>query len=110
MELEAVSTTVAMVGAAAPTTVVEAGEPIDVAVSWLPRAPVSLMIVPPAGGDAETRTVIRTDPAPPAGSAPIGQVTTPTASDPPAADTKVVSGGTRSVITTPVRSVPLRFE
>src|SRR5437867_8579744 len=99
-----------MVGAAAATTVVMAGVPVVIAVSLLSMALLPLMITAPAEGPAVRWTVIWTEPDPPAGTVPTVQATTPFDRAPPeVADTKLVSGGTLSRITTPVRSVPPRF-
>src|SRR2546425_491376 len=86
-------------------TVVVIAAPATGAVSLQSIEYEPLVMSVPLGSGLLTWTVICTVPDAPAPSAPMFQVTTPAASEPPAvADTKVTLAGTVSVMTTPVAS------
>src|SRR5437667_194852 len=81
------------------------------AVSFLSMVDVALVSTVTYAEGLATCTPSCTEPAPPAATAPLFQVTTPAARvPPPVADTKVVFAGTVSVITTPVAPAVPVFE
>src|SRR6267142_1888549 len=84
-------------------TVVVMGAPDTGAVSLLSMSYDPLVRSVPLGSGLATCTTICTEPDEPAFRAPMFQVTTPPARDPPpVADTNVVLAGSVSVITTPL--------
>src|SRR5437899_2757286 len=92
-------------------TVVVMAAPDTGAVSLLSMAYDPLVRRVPLGSGLATCTTICIDEDDPALSAPMFQVTTPPAKEPPpVADTKAVLAGTVSVITTPVALALAVFE
>src|SRR6266852_1231681 len=92
-------------------TVVVIAVPATGAVSLLSMENVALVITVPFASGLATWTTSCTDPEAPAFSAPMFQVTTPPATEPPAvADTNEVFAGTVSVITTPLALALPLFE
>src|SRR6267378_3247330 len=84
-------------------TVVVIAAPAVGAVSLLSMAYEALLMRVPSASGLATCTIICTEPDEPAFSAPMFQVTTPPAREPPPdADTNVVFAGSASVIATPV--------